>query len=184
MRKIVSILLIAGLIAPTGLMAQKVYKNASNKVILDMTVIAGMPTGTVTNTSKTAVYNLYTAANNTSWLINATDNLPSGYLNATVYERLEIAPSDESDATWATAFNSCKNKSGGGWRLPTQRELMMMWIFSDAIVSLSGSMFIADSYWSSNDDTTTNAWYVNFERGATGNYNKTISSRVRCVREL
>ena len=209
MKRQLSVLLLAGLMTiPVGLMAQKVYKESgSNKVILEMTFASGMPDGAQTNSSKTAVYDLYTPTNNTSWLINATDNLQSGYLNATVYEKLEIAPLEMSSASsstlgagvamdWQNAFLRCKGltyNTRTGWRLPTQRELMMMWIFKGALDEIFKDMgnnsstalpFDAYNYWCSPESGTGHAWYVYFDNGrATYNLKTTSGIRVRCVRE-
>ena len=196
MKKILFILLTVVLYAPVGLTAQKMYMQ-SGKIVLDMTNTGegiGLPAEAVTSTPK---YFGVTAVDNSNWLINATDNLPTGTINATMYEKLEIAPQDLGTSglgagamtmLWDAAFNDCINCTydGGGWRLPTQRELLMMWIFRTKINDFSGTSFGAGYYWSATEGDADYAWSVNFNNGATNiNYSKSYYSyRVRCVREL
>ena len=201
-QKLFTILLAGLIIVPAGLSAQEVYKEANAsalggyRVILDLTVKAGMPAGAVTSTKK---YTGTSTASNSDWLINAPDNSVNGSINARVYEKLEIAPGDlNNNATfgastamdWANAYNRCKNSTcdGGGWRLPTQRELMMMWVFRPALNSvfseIGGFAFYSDSYWSAAEVYARSAWFVNFSNGYTYNHSKTLTYRVRCVREL
>jgi len=40
---------------------------------------------------------------------------------------------------------------------------------------------VAANYWSSTENSDTNAWNVNFNNGNVNNNNKTNSKRVRCV---
>lgn len=90
----------------------------------------------------------------------------------------------------------------GGWRLPTQRELQMMWLFRDAIdkaFNASGYWAAAKLkgfYWSSTEQDAANAWYLDFDnlQGPSGSgtpngkgcyyYPKTTPTKVRCVRDL
>ena len=182
----------AGFLIPAGAMAQQVSKDGV-KIILDLTETMGMPADAITAVSKTAVFSSVTPdPNNTSHPDNETD----GPINATVYEKLEIAPGDlETNGnmsgswiymTWEDAFNGCKNSTfdGGRWRLPTQRELMLMWIFRGPIDTLSGSTsFSSFYYWSSTENYGTYAWIVYFGIGDTFLAGKTNTSLVRCVRE-
>ena len=91
---------------------------------------------------------------------------------------------------WTTAYNQCKsyNGEGGGagqWRLPTQRELSMIWILHPQLIGKGGfSAFGANYYWSATENLATYAWGVNFTNGDVLNYNKTSTCRVRCVRDL
>ena len=184
------IVLLTILTAPAVLTAQEAYLE-SGKIILDMTVAAGMPAAAVTGTPK---YAGSYSPSNSAWLINATDNLSAGSINALVYQKLEIAPQDLGTSglgtgtmtmQWDAAFTACKslNHNGIGWRLPTQRESQMMWIFRDAINDFS-TTFSATTYWNSTEYTPTDVWPVNFDNGDTYFYNKTTNYRVRCVREL
>jgi hypothetical protein len=206
MKKIV-VIVFAGLLVSAGLQAQKVYiKN--NKVILDLT--EGMPAGAITNVSKTAIYDNITVSNTVLTVITGHNNDTGGDINRTVFQKLEIAPHNVNAASgtmgapstyttdWVTAFNACKNSTHNGdndWRLPTQRELMMMCIFKEALdtafLRLSpsgtgGTALSAVAYWSATEYTASYAWYVDLNLGTTNHSNdKTYTGvRVRCVREV
>jgi hypothetical protein len=185
MKKIFMILF-AGLLVSAGLQAQEVYIK-DGKVILDLTEAAGMPAGAVTDVSKT---NLYANAAPSNTGAPITDNDTNGKINAKVFQKLEIAPSDLEPMTWADAFNACKNK-GEGWRLPTQRELQLMWILKEALKEafshpdVNGSNFLSGSYGSGTEDSNFYACCVSFKDGMSVNYDKSSDSRnLRCVREV
>lgn len=194
MKRLMLVMVFAGLMFPAGLMAQKVYKDAGNRVILDLTAAAGMPAKAVTNTAKKWTD---TPSNTTGPM---TDNGEKGSINATVFQKLEIAPhcltgdgtigSAGGVFTWADAFNYCKNvnHNGTGWRLPTQRELQLMYIFRPALESvltgIGGTVFSAAYYWSATEFTAYYARYVSFSTGVTSATYKSDTYRVRCVREV
>ena len=212
MKHIFLITLFAGLIVPTGLYAQKVHKDANDKVYLILTKAAGMPAGTTTNVSK---YSGATApATGFLYTTNSSSNQVNGSINADVFEKFEIAPFDINKAgqisgsgtfgmTWVEAFNGCKNArypgpSDGGWRLPTQRELMLMYIFSSAIdeifyrlgtakaAQFNKTQSNAGNYFCATEHNATTAWYVAFWNGnayySAGDKNGSL--RARCIREV
>ncbi|MDQ7085156.1 MAG: DUF1566 domain-containing protein [Sulfurovum sp.] len=87
-----------------------------------------------------------------------------------------------------TASTYCSNLSlgGGGWRLPTVKELLFIvdnGKYSPSIDSQFQNT-ISSYYWSStsNASYTSYAWYVDFYNGNTYYYNKSNSFYVRCVR--
>ena len=184
MKRKLFIILLAGLmVAPAGLMAQKVYNATGGgytRLLLDMT---DMPAGAITATSK-----------------GSGATLASVAANETVFQRLEIAKQDMAgtnaapalaatgtDMTWADANTRCEGLTYNGrdnWRLPTQRELMMMWIFRTAINTLSGTSFYSSYYWSATESNVNDAWYVYFAGGDTYGNVKATSYRVRCVSEF
>ena len=176
----------AMLLAPAGLTAQEVYIE-DGKIIFDMTVAAGMPDGAQTSTSKgTHGAGLNTSAAN--WF---------------VYEKLEIAPQDMTDSgagfgtgsvliNWTTANARCQGLTHNGnsnWRIPTLRELTMIWIFRDAIETFSGNTFSSGSneyYWSATPREINTTFHIAF---ATGYMNVSFNSSgnvhyARCVREV
>jgi hypothetical protein len=190
MKKIVMILF-AGLLVPAGLSAQEVYKDASNRVILDLTAAAGMPAGAITNTPKTWTGS---PSNNSGPL---TDNGHDGDINAMVFQKLETAPSDLGTMNWAAAFDGCRTLSynGGGWRLPTQRELYLIWIFREALESIfendlspKGSAFLFANYWCATEANHSFAWEMSFYNIDTpissDDIQKTNQIQARCVREV
>ena len=203
MKKTVLIVLLFGLMAPEGLRAQKMYID-NGMVILDMSTTGigiGMNPGSVTNVAKT--FNNYTP-NASGYLDGSTSSAYSLSQDEKVFQKLEIAPSDMtnsgtltsgvSDAmTWVNAFTRCRDLTYNGrtgWRLPTRRELQMMWIFLLPINSLSGSLS-GDSfdpsiyYWCATESGSNSAWSVYFVDGSAPSTNgRTLSFKVRCVREV
>lgn len=205
MKRII-LITIVGILTTTGLYAQKAYKLAdtrsdgSTRVVLDMSVVAGMPEGAVTTTKKTWPLDTETPANSGSYL---TGNREGEVINATVYHKLEIAPADLNSSgeievggmsapkDWATAFTKCKESTydsgNGSWRLPTMRELQMIWIFKTPLENLGVGDFGSSSYWVATEYNATGAWSVSVSNGGTyyGSFiTKTTTYRVRCVREL
>ena len=192
------------LMAPVGLTAQKMYMS-SGKLILDMTEAAGMPSGVQTTVQKFPnAGSSYNPSDQGTAMANNTEN---GSINALVYAKLEIAASNVNTSavlatgdhlmSWATAFLACKNLNVSGrtgWRLPTQRELMVMSIFKPAAEALLGANFRDYGLWSITEtDNQPQAWTVNFRsgtgsssgNGATDRIAKTTSNlyQARCVRE-
>ena len=198
MKRIVFVILVAALIAPVGLMAQKVYKDAANRVILDMTDMAPSLVSSVAKYDA-GPYNTTTITNGA--YIGGNNTISSNE-NAKVYRKLQIAPkdfdgsglSDGSSLSWQNAFLGCKNLNynGTGWRLPTQRELMMMYVFRiafDAIFTEMGSSvaspFGVSACWSATEgDTGNTAYYINFLNSYQAGVAKNSPFRVRCVREV
>jgi hypothetical protein len=194
MKKIFMILF-AGLLIPAGLQAQEVYIE-NGKVILDLTEAAGMPAGAITDIPKSWVGEPAVTSindiNNTS-LIN---NRHSESINATVFQKLEIAPSDLKPMTWVNAFNACKSK-GEGWRLPTQRELLLICIFkkvleNDVLKGVAGGTAFNGNgsvhefyYWCATESNGWNAWIVDFKDDiSTAGHKAQGSYAARCVREI
>jgi hypothetical protein len=205
MKKIV-IIVFAGLLVSAGLQAQKV-RIENGKVILDLTEAAGMPAGAITNVSKTAIYDNITVSNTVLTVINGHSNNTDGDINEKVFQKLEVAPKDMNNAgviggggtmtmNWVVAFNGCINSDydNGGWRLPTQRELMLILIFRDvlsdnALPVVSGDALLfsppSDSlYKSATEFDASTAWYMSVFLGIVSYQSKTNTCRVRCVREL
>ncbi|RHO67083.1 DUF1566 domain-containing protein [Parabacteroides sp. AF48-14] len=197
MKQILLMVLFVGLMSPAGLYAQKVYKDASDRVILELTIAAGMPRGAITNTAKQWTSD---PSNNNGPI---AENTETGSINATVFQKLEIAPNDMNTTggmdntgnmvmNWASGFNGCKESTydGGRWRLPTQRELQLMYIFLPALQSIfntlptQGTLFGSGTrYWSATECDATTSWVVLYQGNAITN-TKTSNYNVRCVREV
>lgn len=133
-----------------------------------------------------------------------------------VFEKLEIASkatevSYQKRLTWEEAAEYCKNlnEDGGGWRMPTQRELMLMYLLNKELDSEHQLLSTTDDhvnedpnsdeyhvfYWSATQDgtvenSTNTAWSVCFctdnknLSGKTEGYEKTKVNYVRCVRDV
>lgn len=198
MKRILMIVILVGLIVPTAVNAQKVYKDGSNRVILDMTVAAGMPEGAATNVKKEWIG---TPSNTKGPLVG---NEANGTIDAMVFQKLEVARHDVNTLkeiketgtmtmNWAAAFAACKGSSsyGGNWRLPTQREWMLMYIFKPALEAIlvnpaiNGTVFsTTERYWTATEENNIQSRAGGLVTGQLNLGTKTSAYRVRCVREV
>lgn len=103
-----------------------------------------------------------------------------------VYGNLNASGVVATTATGCKAYAGPVGGEAGQWRLPTQRELMLIWVLHAKLRLLSGfNSFTSYDYWSATESSAFNSWYVYFTNGYTYNVTtKTYSSRVRCVRDL
>ena len=189
MKKAILVLFVLGYISMNGY-AQKVYKK-DNKVYLECTVATGMPAGSITTTAKC----VDGAASNSTFRGGSSLNIYAEE-NDKIFEKLEIDMSDMAKPgepttftmDWVTAYDVCKAKNTSGvtgWRLPTQRELMLMYIFRVPLGSMTNNFFDSDYYWSSSEKYGNTSWNILFSAGNTGTNDKSGKSyRVRCVREV
>jgi Protein of unknown function (DUF1566) len=92
--------------------------------------------------------------------------------------------------TWESAISYCEGLSLAGkndWRLPNRKELQFLVYYEKYSPALDTAFFPNASssyYWSSTTeaDTTTVAWLVDFNLGGAGLTSKANSYYVRCVR--
>lgn len=135
------------------------------------------------------------------------NNIP---VNDKVPFRFIIAPADgpSGEVSWAVAMglNTSANSNLGtdgagantgcaaystseflsGWRLPTQREVMLMWLFREGIDAIyPGGQLSTSPYWSATENTGSEAWYLNFSAIApqSNTGSKSVSNKYRCVRD-
>lgn len=93
------------------------------------------------------------------------------------------------ETTDGCTFYGTSGGAGAGrkWRLPTQRELQLMWMFREAIgIIYSGNPMeknVSKKYWTATEKDAGNAWYFDFQEGkpACGWQSKSETSPVRCV---
>jgi len=78
--------------------------------------------------------------------------------------------------------NSKKLGGYNDWVVPNKEELNLM--YKNKNKFKEKDKFTATSYWSSSENSTTDAWVQVFNYGVQVNLNKTISVRVRAVRRL
>jgi len=190
------VLLLAGLMfVPAGLFAQKAYienTGGFNRIILDMSqtgVGIGLPENAVTNIPK----------------VGAT--LTSAEANNQMYEKLEIAPQNMGGSNaspllatpgvrlnWGDGDTRCRalnHNNSVGWRLPTHREMTMIWIFREALIDLGSTPFSIDyAYWTATEIIVPSypnekfSFSFNFAAGSGGSANNPSSYYIRCVREV
>lgn len=133
------------------------------------------------------------------------DNIP---VNDRVPFRFIIALEDGEAASWAAAMgldtsvnnNLAPDGTGAlsgcasykttefpsGWRLPTQREMMLMWLFREGINAINSSQKLtADRYWTATENAAGQAWYLDFSATAPqSNFeSKSATYKYRCVRD-
>lgn len=108
-----------------------------------------------------------------------------------VSAKFQVASTDASTSSaWANAYTLCKSYStgaaAGSWRVPTQKELMLMWMFKSKLTGCGNIVTTSGDFWSSteNSNNASNAWSVYFSTGSTPSYGKPGDSSVRCVRDL
>lgn len=113
--------LLACLLATTAGYAQRVYEEGG-KVIIDASAIPHTKVKKVRTTDATSDVPG----------TNTLENLSSHINNDKVYYKFEVSPDYTSNYTWFEALEACANstKDGGGWRLPTQRELLLIWVLT------------------------------------------------------
>lgn len=122
--------------------------------------------------------------------------------------RFIIAPTDgPSQVKWAAAggFNTSANSNlqpdgeaattgcakyttdefSSGWRLPTQREMMIMWLFREGINAVYNTAQLSGRYWSATEKDENKAWYMDFNDTAPESKAelKTSTYKFRCVRD-
>lgn len=177
MKKRVMLLVLAGILSIAMSYAQTVTKSA-NGAIIDASVIPHTKVKKAKSTDGT---------NNTLGL-NWVNNIGSAVNNEKVYYKLEVYKSDDNTSSnWLTAVNLCKDLpvDGSGWRLPTQRELMLIWVLKPELENIGGFVsFSANSYWSATEDYAKLSWVVDISTGFMRGENKANGYRARCVRDL
>ena len=174
----------------SGDLSAQTATTVSGYPVIDLSALN--PLGVLLSSSEAATrrteMNAQTPSNTQSLAI-ADEN---GAWNAKMSIKYQVMRTDHTVGTtdWANAYIQCKNYNGDGgsagqWRLPTQRELTMIWILHPQLIGKgSFTAFTATNYWSSSEDTATDAWYVSFSNGTVSWPAKTSVYKVRCVRDL
>ena len=126
--------------------------------------------------------------------------------------RVQKAQSQSSTVIWENAKSYCDNLTEEGysdWRLPSQRELMMIWLLGGNSNVASGdkndtgvssvskpvntpyiyqqsgfTAFMASTFWTAIEQRDVgNIWYVDFYKGGVLASDRAYSYYVRCVRD-
>ena len=123
------------------------------------------------------------------------DELKTAETNKKVAYKFEVANEDltsggsgtwtDGKTNWENAYAVAIDK-GEGWRLPTQRELMLIWLMKEALAKFNPlfNSLATGYYWSATEDGAGNAWYVSINGGYTGTDDETFDNRVRLVRDI
>ena len=101
---------------------------------------------------------------------------------------LVVAMQDQGTSNWYEANDLLSNPSNhdadgkefSDWRLPTKRELNLMYVVVYA--NGNGASLNANSYWSSTENELNNGWRQNFGFAIQNYYRKDATFKVRAVR--
>lgn len=94
-----------------------------------------------------------------------------------------------ADFASTEAGSGCSGYNYGSrkWRVPTQRELQLMWLFREPIGIIYPSQPMENTssrlYWASTEQDADNAWVFDFKQGVPHCFwqSKTAKANVRCV---
>lgn len=178
-RRIVVAIVVCVVASLPAVYAQKVVVVDGAKVIIDC---AGMPAGAVTATPKARAT---TGTNSTAAGTGLTD-IASAASNAQLYRRFEVSKVDNGTGMmWQEAIALCNGltQDGTGWRLPTQRELILLWILKPALQKTGLTTLNGSYYWSATENMNIISYSIDLDIGSMGNM-KTAPYSVRCIREL
>lgn len=178
------------MLLPVFPLSAQVVSTATGYPVIDLSALE--PLGALLSSSEAAArrteMNAQTPTNDVSLPVGGDEN---GVWNAKMSIKYQVMRTDRSTGTdRANAWALCKsyNGEGGGagqWRLPTQRELEMIWILHPQLINkASFTAFSANYYWAATEYTGTSGWAVRFSDGYTNSNTKTSSTYVRCVRDL
>ena len=132
------------------------------------------------------------------------------YINQKISRKFAVQKSESAKMDWATASGwvldandeftgdskpaatGCAVYRGkdnadplGSWRLPIQRELMVIYSLKGQLAMTTGfTAFSSSYYWSATELYGSDSWYVHFVHGYVLTSSKSNSDGVRCVRDL
>lgn len=165
--------------------AQKVFVDGAGRVFIDASAIPYTTTPKARTTDATL----------TDSGTNTLTNISSELSNEKVFRVFEVSKKTLKPQTAMTGFNwlqaieSCYNllDDGGGWRLPTERELSLMLILEYKLIEIKDFERISNNYiWSATNSVSSgNASYLfsNFG-GEMKSYSKTGAYYARCIRDI
>lgn len=173
------ILLFIGAIISIEIYAQRVYVDNAGRVVIDC---CNMDDDFISKDKKDRT----TDATESCYGTNSSDNLSSEVSNQKVYYQFQVSTSDGDESDWVTAMT--KNNV---WRLPTQRELMLIYALQPELEEQSGfEAFIPASYWSATESLDYDPSYegysysLNFKDGTVVLSPKSTRLYVRYVRDM
>lgn len=143
-----------------------VATDAVNKTVSPKFVVALADAAVVLNP-------LYTWAAASGWTSAANSSLAPGVIAA--------------PATGCQSYSQL-GAPAGTWRVPTQREMMIIYLVrKEFLLNLAGVVDLlldGSLYWTSTSNSATEAWTMDFATGIMYNRSKTNTYRVRCVRDI
>lgn len=174
MKKKIMLLVLVGILSTTVSYAQKVTRSA-NGAIIDASAI---PHTTVKKARSTD-------ATNASLGSNTAANIGSKVSNEKVYVKFEVYKSNNI-GMWLSMVNQCKNSTvdGGGWRMPTYRELRLMCVLKPELEKIEGFVPFSNSYWSATEFNADGSYIVRFTNGHADIGDRYANYVTRCIRDL
>ena len=193
--------------------AQRVYVDATGNAVIDCSGMpeGSVKSASELSASKTVGGRVrrHRQVNQIATYITGTHGTTALYVNAKVSRKFIVAPADLAGRmTWAvasgwdTAANSEKHgntgpaNSGcatysvnglgvGGWRLPTQRELEIIYAHKGQLEKVGGfTKFTSYVSWSATEHSGGYSWDVYFDDGMVNAYGKERRTDIRCVWDL
>lgn len=176
-----------------GSISAQVVTTSGGYPVIDLSALN--PLGVVLSSAEAAsrrtLMNQQTPSNTVLLSVGNTVSGQNGSWNARMSIKYQVMRADLGATTdWASAWKACASYNGegggaGSWRLPTQRELLMIWILNPQLIGKgSFTTFSTYFYWSSSENDATSVWGVSFGSSSVYNNVKANSFYVRCVRDL
>lgn len=110
--------------------------------------------------------------------------------NQWVYRLFEVSNTASWGVDWLTAVKGCENwsENGGGWRLPTHKELMLMLILRSELEQFGITDWLHynsfSNYWSATETSATHSLVIEFKYLSMYAVSKDISNLSRQSIEL
>ena len=175
-----SALFVVGCLMMTGSYSQKVIIE-NNKVIIDASALRNSTKVKKARTTDGAYNKLGT---------NDATNIGSKVSDEKVYYKFEVDKEEKGyNFFWDSAVYTCQSltKDGGGWRIPTRGELLLMYLLKRELEACPGFAEFKSRYWSATEIEAEKSWtiYFTFNKGLVSDETKgTYYSNVRCIRDL
>lgn len=129
---------------------------------------------------------------------NTLTNISSELSNEKVFRTFEVLKKDLREplkqnklrVNWLAAIEACYNLSddGGGWRLPTERELNLIKILHYKLIAIQGFEKVENKLWSATDGPQLKtAYHLSHNRAISSfssNGDKVNLMCVRCIRDI
>lgn len=166
-------LFIVGCLMITDSYAQKVIVEG-NRTIIDA---SGLRNATKVKKA--------TGTNGTNETLGTNDasNIGSKVSNEKVYYKFEVTRSNVgSNVSWVSAVSECQSL-GAGWRLPTQREWLLICMLRTELKASGGFADFSFMSWAATEIDAGKSWAIAGE-GLTFSASKYDSKSVRCIKQL
>lgn len=172
-RNLTSMLFIVGCLMITDSYAQKVIVEG-NRTIIDASGLR--------NATKVKKATGTNGTNETLGTNNAS-NIGSQVSNEKVYYKFEVTRSNVgSNVSWVSAVSECQSV-GAGWRLPTQREWILMCMLRTELKASGGFSDFSFMSWVATEVDAGKSWAVTSD-GVAMSTRKNESKPVRCIKQL